>query len=426
MRPLLRVLLLLLALALALSALSLRQRGAAPTVVDARHGWWRVDAARARRGSDDDEALARQLSLPYAAGTVRTHGERIGVVAIAPEAMQAGWNLYVSGHAPEAILMANDGRVLHRWRTSLREAFPGVDESADNGFIRRAALLADGSLLALFQGTGLVELDPSGRIVRRIEAAFFNDLWVAPDESEILLLAKRPVRRDELRPGQTILEDEIVSLDRSGHEQWRRSILAAFESSPFRSLLDPLGPSADVLHANTIDRLAPDTSSPVDFLAAGNLLVSLREIDTLAVLDAGARHVLWAQRGPFRHQHEPSRLGNGHLLLFDNRGAAGGASRVLEIDPRSGEIVSSWSGFPGVPLVSEQAGSVAELGNGDRLVVASEQGVAWELAPGGQVVWEFRSPHRAGAAGEFVAALFDVVRLERPTPFLSRWSLQAP
>ena len=35
------------------------------------------------------------------------------------------------------------------------------------------------------------------------------------------------------------------------------------------------------------------------------------------------------------------------------------------------------------------------------------------------MVWEFRSPHRAGARGELVATLFDLVRYEATTPFLA-------
>jgi hypothetical protein len=40
------------------------------------------------------------------------------------------------------------------------------------------------------------------------------------------------------------------------------------------------------------------------------------------------------------------------------------------------------------------------------------------------VVWEFASPHRAGARRELVATLFDVERLETETPFLA--SLERP
>jgi hypothetical protein len=38
---------------------------------------------------------------------------------------------------------------------------------------------------------------------------------------------------------------------------------------------------------------------------------------------------------------------------------------------------------------------------------------------GGEIVWEYVNPHRAGASGEFVATLFEVVRL--PAEYHPDW-----
>lgn len=379
-------------------------------------GFWRLDVAGAPERAD--EALARQLSLPYAAGSVRATGGRAGVVAWSPAAAQPGANLYVSGHGHEAILLAADGRPLQRWRTTLTAAFPGVPRSPDYGCFRRAARLADGSLLAIVQGMGMVKLDADSRVVWTRAEPLFNDLWVAPDESRILSLGKRAVRRDDLRPGAPILADEIVTLDGQGEVVARAPILAAFERSPYRDLVRPLGEHADILHSNTIEVLAGPGTTAAGPLAAGNLLVSLREIDTVAILDPAGREVLWARRGPFRRQHEPSLLPDGRLLLFDNLGGPGSTSRVVAFGLDDPEPETLFAGFPGRFFTSLQAGVARRLANGNLLVVSSEQGVAWELTPGGEIVWEFKSPHRAGPRRELVAALFDVVRvpLEETAP----------
>ncbi len=39
-----------------------------------------------------------------------------------------------------------------------------------------------------------------------------------------------------------------------------------------------------------------------------------------------------------------------------------------------------------------------------------------EVTPDGDVVWEFRSPHRAGERGEYVATLFELARLPEGFP----------
>jgi hypothetical protein len=343
---------------------------------------------------------------------------RFGVRAWDRERAQPGWNLYVSGHDLEAVLMAMDGKVLHRWRVRFADAFPGQKPTGDSGFFRRARLLSDGRLLALVQGSGLLELDPNSNVIWRHDAALFNDIWVAPDERRFLVLAKRPVSRPDLRPGEPILEDSVVTLDDGGHEIARASLLEAFERSDERPKMLPLGPTADVFHSNAVRVLGGPGATATGPFARGNLLVSFREISTVVTLDPEGSRVLWAQRGPWLGQHEPSLESDGNLLLFDNRGGPDGSSRVLIVDPASGAIVSEWNGFPGHVLRSEQAGAVHRLGNGDLLVVESERGNAWELDPQRQVVWEFATPHRAGSRRELVAALFDVVRIERPTPFL--------
>ncbi len=379
-------------------------------------GWWGL--APTEGDARASEELARQLSLPYAAGVVRATAGRFGVRAWDRERAQPGWNLYVSGHALEAVLMAMDGRILHRWRLSFAEAFPGRIPTGDSGFFRRARLLADGRLLALVQSTGLIELDADSNVLWRYDAPLYNDIWVDPDEQRILVTAKNAVSRPDLRAGGPILEDSLVTLDASGREIARASLLGAFERSQERDRMFPLGPTPDIFHTNAIQVLGGPGAAAAGPFARGNLLVSFREISTVVTLDPQAREVLWAQRGPWRNQHEPSLEPDGKLLLFDNRGGPDGSSRVLVVDPGTGAIVSQWNGFPGHVLRSEQAGVVHRLSNGDLLVVETERGNAWELDSQGQVVWEFASPHRAGARHELVAALFDVVRLERPTPFL--------
>jgi hypothetical protein len=63
---------------------------------------------------------------------------------------------------------------------------------------------------------------------------------------------------------------------------------------------------------------------------------------------------------------------------------------------------------------------VAVLPNGNVLVTESDNGRAFELSGDGEIVWEFYNPHRAGDRGEYVATLFEVVRL--PPDFPTGWA----
>jgi hypothetical protein len=53
---------------------------------------------------------------------------------------------------------------------------------------------------------------------------------------------------------------------------------------------------------------------------AGDVLLSLRNLDTLVVADGRTWRIKWAMTGPFLGQHDPDFLPNGHLMVFDNRG----------------------------------------------------------------------------------------------------------
>jgi hypothetical protein len=82
----------------------------------------------------------------------------------------------------------------------------------------------------------------------------------------------------------------------------------------------------------------------------------------------------------------------------------------------------SWefTGSPEQPFYSATCGTAQRLPNGNTLITESDAGRAFEVTPGGDIVWEFSSPWRAGAAGELVATLFEVVRL--PPEFDTSWA----
>jgi len=95
---------------------------------------------------------------------------------------------------------------------------------------------------------------------------------------------------------------------------------------------------------------------------------------------------VWAARGPWSAQHDPTFLDNGHLLLFDNYGSPQG-SRVLEYDPQTQAFPWSYPGENGTPFYSEVRGMCQRLPNGNTLIVNSVGGEFFEVTPGQEVVW---------------------------------------
>lgn len=376
-----------------------------------RGKWRRARDAGSPVGESAGARAAELTAVPYLQGYRPASGAH-GVTVDAPPAAP-GLNLVLSAHGAEALLMANDGEVLHRWRSSLRRVWPEIPDHPNLhklDYWRRAQVLPDGSLLAIFEINGLVKLDRESRLVWAYRSDVHHDLFVAPDET-IWVLDRRGRVDPRLHREQPILEDLVTVLSPAGEVLRRISVLDAFLRSPYAPMVwsRPVA-SGDVFHTNTLTRLDGSLEGLHPAFAEGNLLISVLQLDTVAVLDPETERIVWAFRGMFRKQHQPELLASGHLLLFDNRGPGGERSRVLEIDPFAQRIVWSFGGDDD-SLFSRTLGSCQRLPNGNTLIVESENGRALEVTPEGKIVWEYRNPHRAGDDGELVAALMDVVRL---------------
>jgi hypothetical protein len=103
-------------------------------------------------------------------------------------------------------------------------------------------------------------------------------------------------------------------------------------------------------------------------------------------------------------------VAGGGLLIFDNYGL-GEHSRVLELALGDGSERWSFAGTPELPFYSESCGTAQRLPNGNTLITESDGGRAFEVTAGGEMVWEFYNPNRAGKQEEYIATLFEMLRL---------------
>jgi outer membrane protein assembly factor BamB len=335
-----------------------------------------------------------------------------------PERAWRGLNLYTSGHAAEAVLMDMEGRTLHRWRYPLRRLWPdlaGDPAMARLEFWRRAVPLPGGELLAIYEGLGVVKLDAASRVLWAHRGGAHHDLDV-DDRGRVWTLSRRGVVLPRIHTSAGVLEDRITVLDAGGRQLREISILECFERSPWAELLRRMPASGDILHTNSLEILDGGWEARMAAFARGNLLVSVLQLDALAVIDPRREAVVWALTGPWRRQHRPTPLASGRLLLFDNVGLGRERSRVIEIDPASGDLLWQYGG-PEVDFSSRTLGSSQRLPNGNTLITESESGRAFEITATGEIVWEFNSPHRAGEQGELVASLFEVERLPEGFPW---------
>ena len=390
--------------------------------------WNRVAAAGAGELADEIDELR---AIGYLSGSSAAP-DASGVLLHDPDAAAGGLNLYTSGHAPEAILMDMDGAVLHRWRREFGEVWPPESFADRPGYFevdywRRAHLFPDGSLLAIYEGFGIVKLDRDANLLwsyPRADAASLlgepgahHDMFVA-DDGRIWVLTRRAHVLERVNPGWPILEDFITVLSPAGEPLETFSLLEAFERSPFKTLLGRIAERGDIFHTNTIEIFDGRHAERSSIFARGNALISLRELNVIAIVDTRAHEVVWAITGLARRQHQPTLLDNGNMLLFDNFFNAT-ASRVIELDPLSQQIVWAWPPDPAADFFSATCGSNQRLANGNTLITETDRGRSVEVDAAGNIVWEFLNPQRAGDDDELIASLFEVVRL--PADYAGGW-----
>ncbi len=372
-------------------------------------------------------------NLPYLRGS-QAAPEVECVTLFEVEATHPGLNLVVSGHEPRAELQDLKGNVLHEWHCAFDTVWPGGLDYAEapvhRTFWRRAHLLPNGELLAIFEGYGMVKLDRESNVVWAYDGRAHHDLDVRPDGRIYTLTRVR--REDAAADGRAgpptylegwYLDDRITVLAANGAEESSLSLLECLENSEFRHLLSFAVRSGDVLHANTIEVMDGSLADLHPMYAAGNVLVSLLTLHTVAMIDPRAKTVVWAAPGVTRFQHQPTVLADGRILVFDNLGdpdPSGPRSRVIELDPRTLAVEWSFASTAERVFSSYRLGSCQRLANGNTLITESTAGRALEVRRDGEVVWEWVNPHRAGEDDALIATLFEVVRLDLDY-FAGRW-----
>jgi hypothetical protein len=384
-----------------------------PTDEQGRWREFRTHKFDATLSAEQREMLEQLEAIGYLSGSREAADgtTATGVVVHDPARSFAGSNLYTSGHAPEAILMDMDGRVLHRWSYAFWDAwpdFPVARTHASTEFWRRTLLLPDGSLLAIHEGLGILKLDADSNLVWAVPNRAHHDLAALPS-GDILVLTREAHMVPRIHLEKPIIEDFVTRLDAEGRELARFSLLAAFDDTAFATLIDKVvGRHGDVFHTNSIAVLERDGRDPA--FRRGNLLLYMLGVGLTVVVDPDTEKVVWARFGRPERRHDPKITSAGDLLIFENEFRED-ASRIVEYAGTSQMVKWIYQGSAERPFYSETCGTVDRLPNGNTLITETDAGRAFELTPEKEIVWEFLNPNRAGEGGRYIASLFELVRL---------------
>ena len=157
-------------------------------------------------------------------------------------------------------------------------------------------------------------------------------------------------------------------------------------------------------------------------LEDGNFLISFRILDTVALVDRRTGDFSWKWGpGHISHQHHPTRLENGHVLLLDNGAHRRGLSysRVVEVDPSTNQIVWEYRGEPLMSFFTHFTGGAQRLPNGNTLITEGLNGRLFEVTATNEVVWEYISPFLAHGTQGLANGVFRAHRYGPDHPALA-------
>lgn len=102
-------------------------------------------------------------------------------------------------------------------------------------------------------------------------------------------------------------------------------------------------PDADIFHPNDVEPLPAAIADKFPQFNTGDLLVSFRNMDLIAVVDRKTHEINWSARGPWRRQHDPDFMATGEISVYNNnvtgadRTVFENRSSIIAIDPKTGK-----------------------------------------------------------------------------------------
>jgi hypothetical protein len=356
------------------------------------------------------ERLDQLRSIPYTSLTEEPAGsDSSGVVLHNPDKAYRGYNLYCSRLGPEAYLIDMEGRVVHSW-TYPQDEFWIWDH---------ALLLENGDILVIEKYRFLLKLDWNSNLIWRKAMPVHHDILPLEDGTLMAIwLTLRSYRGLATRFSQiTHLSGEGEVIDSWGTYENLDEIMSTFDRRSFLDtvldsiLAEGLSPRDivnldvpartlrdgrvlyDYFHMNTLSVLPATPLARADRrFSEGNVLTCLRNVNQIAVLERGTWEILWVWgEGHLEWPHHPTMLANGNVLIFDN-GVFRKYTRIIEVNPLTGEIEWEYKEDPPERFYSYGKGSAQRLPNGNTLICDGDNGRSVEVTRTGEKVWEWFNP----------------------------------
>lgn len=400
------------------------------TVYGVLAGLWNMfPATLVRQAIISSDAVFKEFRRPWVTDILADASMRTRTID--PEKISPGL-LLVSGVNEDQMNFAKvidrDGNEIHSWRIDWFTTWDD-DEGRFAEFRRPKGqpgslahgmqLMPNGDLVFNFEWLSTVRLNPCGAVVWKrdnwghhsVDVDDQGFIWVGglkalePDDRKFMLNVGLGTPIPSVQKldsnGQVIREINVFEvLNANGLEGL--AYMSSIENNSTRVW-------GDTLHLNDVEIFPSDRKSAV--FSTGDIMISLRNIQTILVFDPDTLKVKFLSIGKLLRQHDPDFVGDDRISVFDNRNLEpldGSASRIASIDTKTGEVSTLVGQENGISFYTSILGKHQVIHNGNVLITSSQQGRAFEVTSQGQIVWDYFNRIDDG----YLGVLFEVSVLD--------------
>jgi len=359
----------------------------------------------AKSGSNDASAVDSMHQL-YPARYAES-----GVTVYDPLRAQPGVTLVTSywfkndEWQPAIRLLDMQGKVVHEWQVNPEKIWPespfsdhvGDQMSSPNNYVHGAWLLPDGDVVFNVEYAGLVRMNACGEVVwtvpyRTHHSVFRDDagnFWVSG-------LKWRYETVDgyvHLKPD--FVDETMLQVSPEGQILREIFVLESIYQSGYGDLIAGSQKTLDITHMNDVEVLSASMADRFPSFTAGDILVSLRNINTVLVVDGTTEKVKWHFRHPLIRQHDPDFEPDGRITIFDNRddmtqeGMKLGPSQLVSVNPATNQWTTVYPHTSEQAFYTQTGGKHQLLANGNRLITEAHGGRVFEIDAAGDLVWNW-------------------------------------
>jgi hypothetical protein len=341
----------------------------------------------------------------------RKRNADVGTTVHEPAAVQAGVTL-VSGMwlddgkwRPSARLIDFDGAILHEWKIRPEQIWPesphtdlaAGSHNKPTSYVHGIVLLPNGDIVFNIEYLGMVRLDSCGDVVWKLPYRTHHSISLDGDGN---IWASGTVWREQKNPAYVeikppFVDETMVQVSPDGEILQEIFILQSLVESGYQGTIKRSHKTLDLTHMNDVEVLHADMAEAFPMFEAGDILVSLRNLNTVVVVDGTTRQVKWHFSHPMIHQHDPDFEADGTITIFDNNddttrnGDYWGRSRIIKVDPETYRWDVVYPTSDDQLFYSQEGGKHQLLENGNRLITEANAGRAFEIKPDGTIVWNW-------------------------------------